>query len=149
MNKPQTGTGHLWFCLLPCLQRAQIVLWVFNSFQLVICVLLQSNLVKLIPYFLINTFIIRKWIPLDFRFLSVFLQFVMSWVNSHVEEVLKFLPAQFSWYKYLLSNFIHPKFFLTEYWEVVPKNVLLIMHAGVQIWIWCWLRQRLTVSFFK
>ena len=67
--------------------------------------------------------------------------------------VMKFLPAQYSWiwckaFKAILS--IQRFFCLTEYREVIVKYSLLIAHAGMQIRIWYWLRQRLTPdSFFN
>ena len=52
------------------------------------------------------------------------------------EEVIKSLPAQFSWiwqncFQSILSiqSFFNP----TENWEVVAKNSLLITHAEMQI----------------
>ena len=55
------------------------------------------------------------------------------------EAVMEFLPAQFSriWWKCLLRNLIHSEIFnLTKYREVLVKDSLLIMHAGMLLWIW-------------
>ena len=63
------------------------------------------------------------------------------------EVVMKFLPAQFSWIwcKWLQSNFVHSKIVQSDRIQgSYRKNSRLITHAGMQIWIWYWLRQRLT-----
>ena len=68
------------------------------------------------------------------------------------EAVTKFLPAQFPWIwcECLLRNIIHSKIFnLTKCREVLVKCSLLITHAGMPIWIWHYIREPLTDSFFK
>ena len=100
----------------------------------------------------INEFIIRKLNPLlvvDFRLISTFLHVCCEFT---CKAVMKFLPAQFSWIwcKCLLRNLIHSKIFnLTKYREILVKYSLLITHAGMPLWIWHQLRERLTDSFFK
>ena len=87
-------------------------------------------------------------VVVDFRFISAFVMSCEFTRNS----VTKFLPAQFPWIwcKCLLTNLIHSKIFnLTKYREVLVKYSPLIAHAGMPIWIWQQLQERLTDSFFK
>ena len=68
------------------------------------------------------------------------------------DSVTKFLLAQFPWIwcKCLLRILIHSKIVnLTKYREVLVKYSLLITYAGMPIWIWHQLRERLTDKFFK
>ena len=68
------------------------------------------------------------------------------------DSVTKFLPAQLPWIwcKCLLRKLIHSKIFnMTKYREVLVKYSPLIAHTGMPIWIWHYLRERVTDSLFK
>ena len=64
---------------------------------------------------------------------------------------MEFLRAQFPWIdvkdlEVILSN--SKIFNLTKYREVLVQYSQLITHAGMPMWIWHQLRERLADSFF-